>query len=60
VELNERLPAEYMADAVISIKGPDGRKRYVIVEIQRQYDKRKVWSWAAYVGGLMGRYQNRR
>ncbi|WP_433509934.1 hypothetical protein ACQP2T_39310 [Nonomuraea sp. CA-143628] len=57
VELNERLPAEYAADSVISVRGPDGAKRFVIVEVQRRFDERKLWSWAAYVGGLMGRYK---
>ncbi|GAA2915722.1 hypothetical protein GCM10010517_81750 [Streptosporangium fragile] len=57
VELNERLPAEYMADSVVSAKGPDGERRFVIVEVQRSWDGRKVWSWAAYVGGLMGRHR---
>ncbi|GGK94840.1 hypothetical protein Ppa06_49210 [Planomonospora parontospora subsp. parontospora] len=57
VELNERLPAEYMADSVISVEGPGGGRRFVIVEVQRAWDDRKVWSWAAYVGGLMGRHR---
>ncbi|WP_219464561.1 hypothetical protein [Nonomuraea rhizosphaerae] len=57
VELNERLPAEYAADSVISVRGKDGHKRFVIVEVQRRFDERKLWSWAAYVGGLMGRYK---
>jgi hypothetical protein len=57
VELNERLPAEYMADSVVSVVGPDGQRRFVIVEVQRAWDPRKVWSWAAYVGGLMGRHE---
>ncbi|MFC4058869.1 hypothetical protein ACFOWE_11220 [Planomonospora corallina] len=57
VELNERLPAEYMADSVVSAKGPDGGRRFVIVEVQRAWDSRKVWSWAAYVGGLTGRHR---
>ncbi|WP_141704118.1 hypothetical protein [Planobispora rosea] len=56
VELNERLPAEYLADSVISLQGPDGNRRFLIVEVQRAWDNRKVWSWAAYVGGLMGRH----
>nr|BFE80857.1 hypothetical protein GCM10020093_034580 [Planobispora longispora] len=54
VELHERLPAEYLADSVISVQGPDGKRRFVIIEVQRAWDERKVWSWAAYVGGLMG------
>ncbi|MBB5967566.1 hypothetical protein [Planomonospora venezuelensis] len=57
VELNERLPAEYLADSVISLQGPDGDRRFLIVEVQRAWDSRKVWSWAAYVGGLMGRHR---
>jgi hypothetical protein len=57
VDLNERLPTEYRADSVISVKGPDGRKRFVIVEVQRTYKEEKVWTWAAYAGALMGRHK---
>ncbi|MFI6319153.1 hypothetical protein ACIBG8_16610 [Nonomuraea sp. NPDC050556] len=57
VELNERRPVEYAADSVISVRGPDGGRRFVIVEMQNTYKEEKFWAWAAYVGGLMGRYR---
>lgn len=57
VELNERKPVEYAADSVISVRGPDGGRRFVIVEMQNKYKEEKFWAWAAYVGGLMGRYK---
>ncbi|SEG84030.1 hypothetical protein SAMN05444920_105301 [Nonomuraea solani] len=55
VDMSHRLMAEARADSVVSVKGPDGLRRYLIVEIQRRYREEKVWAWIGYSGGLMSR-----
>lgn len=59
VELNSILPTERIADSVISVATPhnNGRRLYVIVEVQHEYVESKWWRWCSYVGTLMGRHQ---
>ncbi|MEO3871578.1 hypothetical protein ABGB18_22415 [Nonomuraea sp. B12E4] len=54
VDMSHRV-TEARADSVISVKGPDGERRYLIIEIQRRYKVDKLWDWFGYVGGLMAR-----
>ncbi|MFI6815415.1 hypothetical protein ACIBG7_23605 [Nonomuraea sp. NPDC050328] len=57
IELNSIQPTERAADSVTSVSIPqgDGRRLYVIVEVQLKYDAAKWWRWCSYVGTLMGR-----
>lgn len=49
-DLTASVPAELRADAVILLTPPEpGRKLAVIIEVQLQYDEKKVFSWPAYL-----------
>lgn len=53
-ELNECAPTEYRADAVVELLTDDGGMA-VVVEVQRNHDKDKHWSWPVYLATLRAR-----
>lgn len=51
-------PAEYRADVVLRIDGPDGQARDVfIIEVQLQVDPEKSYSWHLYAAGARKRFR---
>ncbi|SDI04980.1 hypothetical protein [Nonomuraea jiangxiensis] len=40
---------------IISVKGPDGERRQLIIEIRRRYEPERLWAWIGHVGALMAR-----
>jgi hypothetical protein len=56
--LSDLAPMENNADSVFVHEDPDGMVRYaVIVEIQRQADKDKVYSWLVYLAMARRRHR---
>ncbi|SDH80816.1 hypothetical protein [Nonomuraea jiangxiensis] len=53
-DMTERVPTEYRADSVVVMvdKNPVSA---VVLEVQREYDHRKTWSWPVYLATLRGR-----
>src|ERR1700754_963580 len=53
-DMSERIPTEYRADSVVVMvdKKPVSA---VVLEVQRQYDHEKFWSWPVYLATLRGR-----
>ncbi|GAA1037194.1 hypothetical protein GCM10009557_50030 [Virgisporangium ochraceum] len=57
-DLTDVIPTEYRADRVVKYAGADGKVVFaVIVEAQLGTDKRKRFSWPAYVGTLYSRLE---
>ena len=55
-DLTNMIPAEYRADVVVLLV--DGEPVLgIIVEVQLEPDKRKRFSWPAYVAGLRARFE---
>lgn len=58
--LNELVPVEYHADAVVVFDDADGRRRPVfgaIFEVQLQRDDRKHYTWPLYAIAARARYE---
>ncbi len=45
-------PTEYRADSVVLLDREGNPVRAVVLEVQRQYDRRKTWSWPVYLSTL--------
>jgi len=55
-ELTEVQPAEYRADLVFSLS--NGKPVHgLIIEVQLQFDRRKAFTWPAYVANLRARWE---
>jgi len=54
-ELTQVNPAELRADAVVSLSDDELRVLAIVVEVQRQEDSDKLFSWPAYVASLRHR-----
>ncbi|MEU6713198.1 hypothetical protein ABZ897_17080 [Nonomuraea sp. NPDC046802] len=55
-DLNDREPKEYRCDSVVTLL--DSEKEpltAIILEVQREYDKNKYWSWPVYLATHRGR-----
>jgi hypothetical protein len=48
-DLTASLPAELRADAVVMLSGTPGGRLAVVVEVQLRYDRRKRYTWPAYL-----------
>jgi hypothetical protein len=48
-DLSASVPAEFRADAVVVLSGDGGARMAVVVEVQLRYDRRKRYSWPAYL-----------
>ncbi|GII80558.1 hypothetical protein Sru01_55400 [Sphaerisporangium rufum] len=56
-DLSDYQPTEYRADSVVRLLTGDQTVMAVIVEIQLSRDKKKPWSWPAYLAGLRARLE---
>lgn len=55
-DLTDWAPAEYRADAVVTLTGHAQEPVLaVVVEIQRRWDQHKPWSWPVYVSAVRAR-----
>ncbi len=57
-DLTDLLPTEFRADAVVTLTDGSAGERpalAVVVEVQLGRDKRKMWSWPAYLANLRSR-----
>jgi hypothetical protein len=48
-DLTASVPTELRADAVVMLSSEDGARLAVVVEVQLRYDRRKRYSWPAYL-----------
>ena len=48
-DLTASVPTELRADAVVMLSSDDGARLAVVVEVQLRYDRRKRYSWPAYL-----------
>lgn len=57
-ELTQTVPTEYRADSVIVHRDSGGRATLaIVVEVQRQIDEDKQWSWPVYLAATRARYR---
>ncbi|MFI7698212.1 hypothetical protein [Nonomuraea sp. NPDC049480] len=57
-DFTQCTPTEYRADGVIVLEDDHGPVSAIVLEVQRQYDKDKRWSWPLYLAALRARLES--
>ncbi|MFI7638594.1 hypothetical protein [Nonomuraea sp. NPDC049400] len=56
-DFNVFRPTEFRADSVVLLTKDGAPVSAVVLEVQREYDKRKRWSWPVYLATLRARQE---